>query len=296
MTISKVADRGIRTSTSGGDATVTLTDPTDIKVGNYLVARVAVDNSGTSGALPGLAVTDTPGNTWTVGTGALNDPGAASAGMSAYLCYCRINTAYAAAATVLFDYTTGSPLSAIVIEEWTGIDYITPAAVAQTTATSSTTTITISRTPSAAGQLMYVMSAIEGFSTDWGAQDADSTNGTWTALTKDQANTGTATTSVSVYGGYKVVNASGAQTWDNTLGTARDSASVAIVFGAGAQSALWVATGATAAEDPSPGSFGAYHVITVGTTPASGGGGGATPRRRVHPKPLRKVGHPMYPH
>lgn len=228
--INKVADRGQRNSATGtGAAVVTLTNPTSILPGNWLIARVGVDNSGASGAAPGLTMSDSRSHTWTVGTAANNDPGAASAGITAYLVYVKVTTAFQAGDTVTFTAGTGTPTWAIVIEEWNGI-HNTPVAVAQTTATSTTTTVTISRTPTVIGQLMYAMTAIEGQSADFGTLDADSTGGTWTGLTKDQGNSGTPATSVAVYGGFKVVTSTAAQTWDNTLVNTRDSASVAIVF------------------------------------------------------------------
>ena len=228
----KVSDRGMRNSTSTGNASITLTDPTLITVGNYLVCRVAVDNSGTNGALPGLAVTDSRSHTWTTGTGALQDPGVASAGASGYLTHVKVVTPFQASDTVTFTWTTGSPRCAIVIEEWAGIHSTTPIGVAQTTANnvSSTAQPSIARTPASAGQLMYVLCAAEQLGTEWGAQDTDTTNGAWSDVTKDSSNTGTADTSMSVYGGYKVVTAAGAQTWNNTLSATGDWATVAIVY------------------------------------------------------------------
>jgi hypothetical protein len=228
----KISDRGIRTSTGTGNGTLAITNPTQIAVGNYLVARVSVDNSGTSGARPGLAFSDTRNGTWTHGTGALQDPGTASSGIATYLCYVKVTTPYQVGDVFSFAWTTGSPRSAIVVEEWANIDQITPLAVAEVQANnvSSTAQPALSRTPTAVGQLMYVAAGIEGFSSYWGAQDSDSTGGSWVALTKDEANTGTAATSVSIYGGYKVVTTTDAQTWNNTLGTTSDWAACAVVF------------------------------------------------------------------
>lgn len=228
----KIADRGARNNTATGNMTIALTNPTEIAVGNYLVARVAVDNSGTSGARPGLTLTDTRNGTWVHGTGGLQDPGAASAGIAVYLCYVKVTTPYQAGDVTTFTWGGSSPRSAVVIEEWANIDQITPLAVAENQANnvSSTAQPAISRTPTAVGQLMYVCAGIEGFSSSWGAQDSDSTDGTWSDLTKAEANTGTNTTSVSVYGGYKVVTSTAAQTWNNTLGATSDWAACAVVF------------------------------------------------------------------
>ena len=241
--IAKIADRGVRNSTGTGNATLTLTNPTLITVGNYLVARVAVDNSGSSGARPGLTLTDARNGTWTHGTGGLQDPGAASAGSASYLCYVKVAVAYQAADALTFTWTTGTPISAIVVEEWAGVDLTTPLAVAETQANnvSSTAQPSISRTPTAAGQLMYVCCSNEGQVGDWGAQDSDTTDGSWVDVTKDTANTGTHDTSQSVYGGYKIVTGTTAQTWNNTLGVTGDWSACAVVFAAQAPSLSIVA-------------------------------------------------------
>ena len=228
----KIADRGIRTSTATGNGTITITNPTLITVGNYLVARVAVDNSGASGARPGLVFSDTRNGTWSQGTGGLQDPGAVSAGVAVYLCYVKVAVAYQAGDVFSFAWTTGTPISSIVVEEWANIRQTTPLSVAEVSANnlSSTAQPSISRTPLAVGELVYVAAALEGFSSYWGAQDTDTTGGSWGDVTKAEANTGSAVTSVSVYGGYKIVTSTAAQTWNNTIGTASDWASVAVVF------------------------------------------------------------------
>ena len=248
QTIAKISDRGVRNSTGTGNATLTLTNPTLIRVGNYLVARVAVDNSGSSGARPGLTLTDARNGTWTHGTGGLQDPGAASAGSASYLCYVKVAVAYQAADALTFTWTTGTPISAIVVEEWAGIDLTTPLAVAETQANNVSTTAqpSISRTPTAVGQLMYVCASNEGQVGDWGAQDTDTTDGSWVDVTKDTANTGTHDTSMSVYGGYKVVTGTTAQTWNNTLGVTGDWSACAVVFAAQAPSLSIVAVAPTA--------------------------------------------------
>jgi hypothetical protein len=177
----------------------------------------------------------------------LQDPGAASAGVAVYLCYKKVTTLYQAGDTITFTWSTGTPVSAIVVEEWANIDRITPLAVAETSANnlSSTAQPAVSRTPLIVGQLVYICAGLEGFSSYWGAQDSDTTGGSWGDVTKDEANTGTAATSVSVYGGYKVVTSTAAQTWNNTIGTASDWAACAVVFAKYISPINIIGTGAT---------------------------------------------------
>ena len=266
--IAKIADRGIRTSTSAGDAVVDLPTAGAITVGNYLVARVAVDNSGASGARPGLAVSDARNGTWTTGTGALRDPAGASAGIVCYLSYVKVASGYTNGDDVTFDYTTGSPLSAIVIEEWSFIDGTTPLAVAEVQASNLSTTAdpSVSRTPTAAGQLMYAACAIEGQASVWGAQDSDTTDGSWVDVTKDTADTGTGSTSVTVYGGYKIVTGTSAQTWDNSVADGLDWAAVAVVFARATETLSITAvcvTATTAIPTPAVTTSGATNVTPI---------------------------------
>lgn len=227
-----VADRGsaqnITAQTSTG---VTLTSPTSIATGNYLIARVAVDNSGTNGAAPGCTVTDPRSNTWTVLGPALVDPGAAAAGATAYIAYAKVVTAYQAADALTFNWGgVSTTAKAVVVEEWANIHDASPVAVTETTATgTASSALSIAITPTAADQLVYTCLAVEGPTGDTAPTDADTTNGSWVALTRLSTASGTATSNQTVSGGYKQVTASGAQTWNATI-TARDWAALAVVF------------------------------------------------------------------
>lgn len=115
-----IATRGTLGNTTGtGTSTVTITNPTLIAVGNKLVMAIAVDNSGTNGAAPGVtSIVDSRGNTWTLVGSGTADPGAANAGTTVYLYVCQVATAYQAADTIVITWTTGSPpAKGIVVEE-----------------------------------------------------------------------------------------------------------------------------------------------------------------------------------
>jgi hypothetical protein len=230
-----VADRGsIANATAATTSVVTVTSPTSIAVGNYLIARVAVDNSGTNGAAPGCTVTDTR-NTWTVLGPALADPGTASAGSTAYLCYAEVNTAYQAADTLTFNWGgISTTAKAIVVEEWTQIHRGSPVAVAAVTndsgAAASTTAVAATIVPTAPNQLVYTCLATEGIAGDSITYDSDTTNGSWSSgLTRVASANATATNNQCVAGQYKIVSAGGSQTWNATI-TSRDWAAIAVVF------------------------------------------------------------------
>jgi len=229
-----VSDRGtVANVTAATTSVVTLTSPTAIAVGGCLIARVAVDNSGASGAAPGCTVTDAR-NTWTVLGPALADPGAAAAGATAYLCYARVVTAYQAADTLTFNWGgVSTTAKAVVVEQWDNISSITPVAVTAVVNDSgtaaSTTAVSVAITPTATNQLVYTCLADEGIAGDAITYDADTTNGTWATLTRLASANATATNNQCVAGQYKQVTASGAQTWNATI-TSRDWAAIAVVF------------------------------------------------------------------
>lgn len=233
-----VSDRGnTANATAGTTSSVTITSPTTVAVGNYLVARVAVDNSGTSGAAPGCTVTDPRSNTWTVLGPALADPGAAAAGATAYLCYTRVGTAYQAADALTFNWGgISTTAKAIVVEEWTNIHSAAPVAVSAVTndsvAAGSTTAVAATVVPTDAYQLVYTCLATEGIAGDSITYDTDTTNGLWSPLTRVASANATATNNQCVAGQQKVVTASGSQTWNATI-TSRDWAAIAVVFAPG---------------------------------------------------------------
>lgn len=228
-----VADRGSTQNLTGATSdTVGLAAGGSITVGNYLIARVAVDNSGTNGAKPGLTVTDAR-NTWTVldPANSLADPGAANAGSACYIAYARAANAYSNADNVTFTWGTGSPpAKAIVVEEWSGIDATSPIAVSAVGATAATSPADISITPTGPGQLVYTCLSTEGPTGDTAPVDSSPTNGAWVTLTRLSTGSGTATSNQTVAGQYNLTATTGVSNqWNPTI-TARDWAAIAVVF------------------------------------------------------------------
>jgi hypothetical protein len=227
----KVADRGtVANVTAGASSTVSMASGAAVGIGNYLIARVAVDNSGAAGILPGLTVSDTRSNTWTVATGGLADPGAINLGIATYIAYAKVANAYSNADNLTFTWGAGSPAAkAIVVEEWANIDSVAPVNVAAVTASGAASPATAAITPTVPAALVYVACGVEGILGDTYTEDADTTNGTWTSLTRLASADATATNNALIEGGYKVVSASGAQSWSAAI-TARDWATVAVAF------------------------------------------------------------------
>jgi trimeric autotransporter adhesin len=230
--IRKIADRGSTQDLTAGTTTlVDIAAGASVATGNYLIARVALDNAGASGAAPTLSVSDPRSNTWTVAGPANIDPGAASAGATCYIAYAKITSALSNGDDITFTYDVSVTAKAIVVEEWTNIHATTPVAVAATTATGTSTTPSISRTPTAAAQLFYGALAVEGPTGDTYTEDTDTTDGSWVTLTRLSTTSGTATNNQTINGVAKLVSGTTAQTWNPTI-TSRDWAQVALVLAA----------------------------------------------------------------
>jgi hypothetical protein len=229
--IRQIADVGsVHDVTAATSTSVPLQSAGSIAVDSVLIARLALDNSGTSGAATTVSVTDPRSNTWTVLAAANRTPGsAANDGTSCRIAYCVVANAYTDGDSLTFNYGNSTTANSIVVEEWAGIDNTTPVAVASTTATGASTAPSVSRTPTAAGQLLYVASAAEGPQGDTFTQDTDTTDGTWSGLSRVASTSGTAASNQATAGGRKVVTGTSAQTWTATI-TSRDWAVVGLVF------------------------------------------------------------------
>lgn len=234
-----INDIGTVADTTGATTSVITLAADCLRVNNYLLARVAVDNSGTSGAAPGLTITDSKSNTWTVGAASLRTPGSTSNdGTAAYIAYAKQTMRLVAGDTITFTWGAGSPAAkGIVVEEWGGIHLATPIATAQSTTTGTSTTPSITKTTSStippdnasgSGQLIYGCLATEGPVADSYTEDPSGTTSNRYSLTRVGA--GTTTSAQTVAGAYLMPDTVGTtQSWAPTI-TSRDWAMVAIVF------------------------------------------------------------------
>jgi len=284
MAIAPVADRGsTQNLTSETSTLVDLAAGASITVGNYLIARIAIDNSGTSGAATTAAISDPRGHTWTVGSAANQDPGNANAGISVRICYVKVTSAYSNGDDITFTWGNSTTAKSIVIEEWSGIHATTPVAVAELGSNGASAFPSVTRTPTAAGQMAYGALATEGPTGDTHDQADDPTDGTWLNLTRLSTTDGTATNNATVFGGYKLVTGTGLQTF-NPFITSRDWAAMLIVFDAAAAGGPTPSVVATVATVPaatvSTGSTVAPSAVQASATvPAvtAQGGAGTTP-------------------
>lgn len=232
MAIARVADRGSNSNVVFDNNTIVdLPTGASITVGNYLIAYWSIDNSGLNGAATVTTITDPRSNTWTLLTAANQDPGAANAGITCRIAYCKVVNAYSDGDDLTWDYNDNTTAKSIVVTEWSGIHATTPVAVAQTQSTgASTTPSSAAKVPTGVGQMVFAAWAVEGPSGDTVTEDSDTTDGSWVTLTRLSTSTGTAASNATINGAYKLVTGTTAQTYDPTAGTSRDWAMCALVF------------------------------------------------------------------
>lgn len=228
--IQLVADRGsVQNNTSETATALDLPTAGAIAVGNYLVLRVAADNSGTSGAARTLTITDPRSNTWTVKTPANRTAGTASDGATAWIAYAKVTNAYTDGDDLTLNWSGAVVAKAANVEELSGVHPSSPEAVGSTTSTGSSTTPSISRTPTEVGQMFYGALGIEGLAADTYTQDTDAVDGTWKTLTSiTGGDLVTAAASITIRGARKITGVA-AQTWNPTI-TSRDWAQIALVL------------------------------------------------------------------
>lgn len=214
-------DRGSNATNTGGQSTLAVTPASNFAARSWAVLVVAYDNSGTNGADPFSAISDTKGNTWTSRINALNDPGAASAGI-----VLRFFTTDQSGGllttgdtiTVSFGGTTTVARAWALHEVAPGangqVSYVTGASSTSTTGTPTITTGSIT-----SGDMVIGGIGREGNESPTG--DSDTTRGSWSTLLGGRV--GTTTSGAQVVTQRKVVTGTGTQTYNPTFGgTSRD--------------------------------------------------------------------------
>ena len=205
--------------------TIAIVPPANFSTDSLAVLVLAYDNSGGAGADPYSSITDNGGNTWTSRANGLNDPGAASAGSTIRIFTARVVSLQTTnTITVTFNSSTTA-------KSWTLTQFTSNVSgnlanyLSATTATTGATTAVAGTAFSITnGNAILAGVANEGNATI--TADSDTTNGTWS--TQQTQNNGTGTSGMQVASQYKIVNATGNQTYNVTLSAAGDWVTQAI--------------------------------------------------------------------
>jgi hypothetical protein len=199
--------------------TIGISPQQNFSANTLAVLALAYDNSGGGGADPYSSITDSVGNLWTSRANGLNDPGAASAGSTIRIFTATVSTLNT---TDTITVTFGSSTTA---KSWTltefssntadfGADFLS----AGTPATGTGTTPSTGSISVTSGDAIFGAMANEGNATV--TADSDTTNGAWS--TQQTINNGTGTSGMQVASQFKIVNATGNQTYNLTLSASGD--------------------------------------------------------------------------
>jgi hypothetical protein len=209
-------------------ATVVVTTTSIIPAGTLLVIGVCADN--VAAATPTISsITAVGGGTWTNRAGATTQSGAtatAGAGVFVYAqtLYAASQIASGTAITVTFNASPVAKAVALWGFDQMGQDLLRNTVVSAASTTGVPSAVTAG-TALAAGDLVIGIVGTENSAIATG--DADTLNGSWSTIDGIASAVSTAATNTSIAMQYKVVTATGAQTFNPTGGVAD---TVAIVF------------------------------------------------------------------
>jgi hypothetical protein len=233
-----VKEVGFVTNSSAGTTSAITVASGGVPADDTIVIYGACDNTGASGIATTISVADNSSqsgtaNTYTLQTPqAIADPGAASAGQQGFFVVCTVTRPLLAGDTITVTFGNSTTAKAINAQQFTGVHRVSPV-LSGTYArqdNQTSTTNSVAATPTAANQAVCALIAVEGGTADSFTEDADTTNGAWVTLTR--RGSGTTTSGSTLNSVYKIVTASGSQTYDPTLGTARDHCAAILVLDA----------------------------------------------------------------
>jgi len=208
--------------TAGAVATATVS----AAIGDTLIVVASGDNrGGATEGLPAGGITDSSGHTWTR-LGYQKSTAAALTACEVAVYGTEITTAMSGGTVTLTAHANCNSKSFHV---WRFRGPSTTLRAASVGAEGSSTTPSVTHTGPVNTDLVIGAYAIEGPTGDSVTADADTTNGTWSAVTKHGTSGGTDTSNVAHAAQWKAVNATGSQTFNPTI-TSRDWEAVIVAL------------------------------------------------------------------
>lgn len=220
MAIAFVKNGGTNGDKVGGNTTLSLTVPAGgHALGNLVVVAVGYSANQTSTT---TAVSDSRGNTYTL----IEEVPTATSGLCA-LWVSVLTTALQAGDSITVTITGGGTptfvKSAVTSAEFSGASSTEDVASAQGRSASTTTPSAGPITPPSAATLVIGAVGPFGPTGDTFTQDSDTAGGVgWTAGATGGTTGGSAATNITVRLAYKITTSSASQTYNPTLGTARE--------------------------------------------------------------------------
>lgn len=187
-------------------------------VGDMVVVCVSADNNGSGGATSLSSVTDAQGNTYTQRVNNTQDPGAAAAGQTLGIYTAIVTTALVTTDDITVNFSPNTAAKAALV--WKVVAGATefPKFVAAGSTAAATASPTTGAVSVNSGDVIIGALARESNSTV--TADADTTNGNWSTQVSVAGNTGTNATSSQITSQWKVVTATGNQTYNPTATSA----------------------------------------------------------------------------
>lgn len=225
MAVAFVADvGGANNKTSGTTLATTVTS--NVAVGTLLMVFVSADNL--SATTPTFTFSDSAGNTYTTLVQKATNATAAS-GIAGAIGATLVSAPLTGGSSTV-TVTLSGAVTAKISEVLTFSGASTVGRVAAVSASGASTAPTVTTGSASSGDLVVGLITYEDSSL-LSAADADTTGGSWsTVVNAITAGGGGAATNAAISVQYKVVNAAGAQTFNNTLATSTDWNAMAVVL------------------------------------------------------------------
>lgn len=223
LTLAEAGKSNSATST----ATLVVTSTVSFAAGDMVVVCIAADNAGTQGASSISSVTDSKSHTYTQRAIQNQDPAAASAGATVAIYTAFVTSAMTTSDTFTVNFSPNTQYKSAVVWKATAASTEFPKFLSNGGTVGSTANPSLASTSIGSGDAVIYALAVENNATLTG--DSDTTNGSWSTLYTDIGTGGTAVTSMRVGSQFKVVNATGVQTYNTTI-TASDWALAYVVL------------------------------------------------------------------
>jgi hypothetical protein len=177
-------------------------------------------------ALPTGAVTDSAGNTWTR-KAFKGSTDAAGTNVEIAIYTCTVTSALNAGTVTLTPHANAAA-KPFVVDRFTGITATARGTL--DTAAGSSTTPSVTTADPLADDLVYGLVGYEGPAGDTGAVDGDTTGGAWSTHVKHGTTGDTDASNATLVRAWKQVTSTASQTFNPTLGTARDWQALVLVL------------------------------------------------------------------
>lgn len=204
-----------------GETSTTVTVTTDFAVGDRCLVFVACDNAETAGAAPFTTFTEPSGGTVSnVRSPNRTSGGTPNDGVSIALRQFEVTAARPLVTNDLItvNFTTSVAAKCIGLAKVTGIASGSASIITGASGSGSGTSASSGAMGTAPGRDDIVFGWVGSEHTTAPGGDSDTTNGSWSDLHALNAGSGTAATNIRLRVQYKVVTASGAQTFDSSTG------------------------------------------------------------------------------